>query len=175
MVQTPYQAPNANAYAERFVRSTKHECLNRVIPLGERHLRRTVAEFVEHYHGERLHQGLGNELMDGRRSMASIGFAVDNGSAGSSIITVAPRDDTRGSISTARPTSETLRPLPGGSVSTLVAARQWTHSLLRKYGTLSSSILPLAAPKGICTRLLTFPRDARQGESDLRDLLVGTK
>jgi hypothetical protein len=44
VVQTPFQAPNANAYAERFVRSIKHECLNRVIPFGELHLRRTIAE-----------------------------------------------------------------------------------------------------------------------------------
>jgi transposase InsO family protein len=35
VVRTPYQAPNANAYAERFVRSIKYECLNRVIPFGE--------------------------------------------------------------------------------------------------------------------------------------------
>jgi putative transposase len=65
VVQTPFQAPNANAYAERFVRSIKHECLNRVIPLGERHLCRTIAAYVEHYHSERNHQGLGNELIDG--------------------------------------------------------------------------------------------------------------
>ena len=64
VVQTPFQAPNANAYAERFVRSIKEECLSRVVPLGERHLRRTLAEFVEHYHGERNHQGLDNELID---------------------------------------------------------------------------------------------------------------
>jgi transposase InsO family protein len=64
VVQTPFQAPNANAYAERFVRSIKHECLNRIIPFGERHLRRTIAEFVEHYHRERNHQGLANELID---------------------------------------------------------------------------------------------------------------
>ena len=49
IVQTPFQAPNANAYAERFVRSIKDECLSRVIPFGERHLRRTLAEFIEHY------------------------------------------------------------------------------------------------------------------------------
>jgi len=66
VVQTPYQAPNANAYAERFVRSIKHECLNRVIPLGERHLRRTIAQYVEHYHRERNHQGLDNALIDDR-------------------------------------------------------------------------------------------------------------
>src|SRR5437879_90962 len=41
------------------------ECLSRVIPFGERHLRRTLAEFIEHYHRERNHQGLGNELIDG--------------------------------------------------------------------------------------------------------------
>jgi putative transposase len=64
VVQTPYQAPNANAYAERFVRSIKAECLDRVVPFGEGHLRRTLAQFVTHYHGERNHQGLGNELVD---------------------------------------------------------------------------------------------------------------
>ena len=64
VVQTPYQAPNANAYAERFVRSIKQECLSRVIPFGERHRRRTIAEYVEHYHRERNHQGLGNALIE---------------------------------------------------------------------------------------------------------------
>jgi putative transposase len=65
VVQTPYRAPNANAYAERFVRSIKEECLNRVIPIGDRHLRRMIAEYVEHYHRERNHQGLANELIEG--------------------------------------------------------------------------------------------------------------
>ena len=65
IVQTPYQAPNANVYAERFVRSIKEECLDRIIPLGERHFRRAVHEFVEHYHLERNHQGLGNTLIAG--------------------------------------------------------------------------------------------------------------
>ena len=58
------EAPNANAYAERFVRSIRDECLDGVIPFGERHLRRTLAEFVAHYHRERNHQGLGNALID---------------------------------------------------------------------------------------------------------------
>jgi transposase InsO family protein len=65
VIRTPYRAPNCNAHAERFVRSIKEECLNRVIPLGERHFRRTLAEFVVHYHRERNHQGLGNDLIDG--------------------------------------------------------------------------------------------------------------
>ena len=65
VVQTPFQAPNANAYAERFVRSIKHECLDRMVPLGERHFRRALKEFVDHYHRERNHQGLENRLIDG--------------------------------------------------------------------------------------------------------------
>ena len=63
IIRTPVRAPNCNAYAERFVRSIKEECLNRVMLLGERHLRRTIAEFVVHYHAERNHQGIGNELI----------------------------------------------------------------------------------------------------------------
>ena len=50
---TSVRAPNANAYAERFVRSIKEECLDRMIPIGECHSRRAVAEFVDHYHRER--------------------------------------------------------------------------------------------------------------------------
>ena len=63
--QVVQSTTHANAYAERFVRSITHECLNQVIPFGERHLRRTLTEFVEHYHRERNHQGLDNELIDG--------------------------------------------------------------------------------------------------------------
>ena len=57
-------APNRNAHAERFVRSVQEECLNRLVPLGEQHLRRTLHEFAAHYHRERNHQGLANELID---------------------------------------------------------------------------------------------------------------
>ena len=64
MVRTPPRAPNCNAYAERFVRSVKEECLNHVVPIGERHLRRTVHEFATHYHRERNHQELANELIE---------------------------------------------------------------------------------------------------------------
>jgi transposase InsO family protein len=63
VVLIPERAPNANAYAERFVRSIKEECLDRIVPLGERHFRRAVAEFVGHYHRERNHQGLDNRLI----------------------------------------------------------------------------------------------------------------
>ena len=65
VVLTPERAPNANAYAERFVRSIKEECLDRLIPLGERHFRTAIAEYVAHYHAERNHQGIGNRLISG--------------------------------------------------------------------------------------------------------------
>ena len=73
IVRTPYQAPNANAHAERFVRSIKEECLNRLIPLGDRHFRLVIAEYLEHYHRERNHQGLDNELIAGTRAIRTIG------------------------------------------------------------------------------------------------------
>jgi putative transposase len=63
IVQTPIRAPNANAHAERFVRSIREECLDRVILFGERRLRHVIDEFVAHYHCERNHQGLGDELI----------------------------------------------------------------------------------------------------------------
>jgi putative transposase len=73
VVLTPYRAPNANAYSQRFVRSIKEECLCRMIPLGERHLRRAIAEYVEHYPRERNHQGLDNALIDGAPSTGTVG------------------------------------------------------------------------------------------------------
>ena len=54
---------HAKAHAERFVRSIKMECLDRVVLVGEWHLRRLVREFVDHYREERNHQGIGNELI----------------------------------------------------------------------------------------------------------------
>jgi len=63
LVLTLVRAPNANAYAERFVRSIKEECLDRLIPIGERHFRCAVGEYVEHYHTERNHQALNNRLI----------------------------------------------------------------------------------------------------------------
>ena len=59
----PARSPNLNAYAERWVRSVKEECLSKVILLGERSLRRALNEFVEYYHAERNHQGKGNVLL----------------------------------------------------------------------------------------------------------------
>ncbi len=63
-IRTPYRAPNANAYAERFVLSIKSECLRRMIFFGEASLRHAISEYVEHYHVERAHQGIGNKRID---------------------------------------------------------------------------------------------------------------
>jgi putative transposase len=57
VILTPYQAPNANAHTERFVRSIREECLDRVILFGEGHLIRALDEFTAHYHRERNHRG----------------------------------------------------------------------------------------------------------------------
>jgi transposase InsO family protein len=57
----PARSPNLNGFAERFVLSVKSECLDRIVPLGEAHLRAAVRAFVAHYHEERPHQGLHNE------------------------------------------------------------------------------------------------------------------
>jgi transposase InsO family protein len=65
VVFTPERAPNANAYAERLVRSIKEEWLDRLMPIGDRHFRQAVVEYVERYHGERNHQGLDNRLITG--------------------------------------------------------------------------------------------------------------
>ena len=62
-VRCPARAPNCNAFAERFVRSIKDECLDRMILFGEASLRRALKEYIEHYHTERNHQGVGNRLL----------------------------------------------------------------------------------------------------------------
>jgi len=62
-LRLPARSPDLNSFAERFVLSIKSECLSKLVPLGEFHLRRAVAEYVEHYHRERNHQGVGNRLL----------------------------------------------------------------------------------------------------------------
>jgi putative transposase len=74
LLRLPANSPNLNAHAERFVRSIKGECLRHIVPLGERHLRVVVREFVEHYHAERNHQGLDNVIpFPSRGSFAAVG------------------------------------------------------------------------------------------------------
>ena len=63
-VLCPPRAPNCNAFAERFVRSIKSECLDRMIFVGSGSLRHALAEYAEHYNRERPHQGIRNRLIE---------------------------------------------------------------------------------------------------------------
>ena len=73
-MKLPPRSPNLNAYAERFVRSIKEDCLDRMILFGEQGLRTALREFFAHYHSERNHQGLGNRLiLTGRIAKVSDG------------------------------------------------------------------------------------------------------
>ena len=76
-VKLPARSPNLNAYAERFVRSIKSECLAQIIPLGEQHLRHAVKEYAEHYHVERNHQGLDNRLIEEPPDAVDMNSAVE--------------------------------------------------------------------------------------------------
>ena len=62
-LRLPARSPNLNAFAERFARSIKESCLERMVLIGESSLHRATTEFVLHYHVERNHQGLGNKII----------------------------------------------------------------------------------------------------------------
>ena len=62
-LKLPARSPNLNAFAERWVRSVKEECLSRLIFFGEHSLRRALTEYIDHFHRERNHQGKGNKLL----------------------------------------------------------------------------------------------------------------
>jgi putative transposase len=62
-IPLPAKSPNLNAFAERWVRSVKQECLSKLVLLGEASLQRALTEFTAHYHRERNHQGKGNQLL----------------------------------------------------------------------------------------------------------------
>lgn len=67
-LKMPRNSPNLNAYAERFVRSIRQECLSKMIFIGEKHVRYVVEQYLEHYNQERPHQGIGNRKIDGPES-----------------------------------------------------------------------------------------------------------
>ena len=77
IVLLPPKSPNLNAYMERWFRSLKSECLNRMIFFGQRSLERAVANFVQHYHAERNHQGLDNEIIEPNEQIGSIAGKIE--------------------------------------------------------------------------------------------------
>jgi transposase InsO family protein len=62
-VRLPPQSPNLNAHIERFMRSLKEECLERMIFFGEKSLQAATVIYVDHFLRERNHQGMGNRLL----------------------------------------------------------------------------------------------------------------
>jgi len=62
IVTTPYRAPRANAFAERWVRSVRQECLDHILIVNQRHLHRVLQEYVEFYNQTRPHQGIGQQF-----------------------------------------------------------------------------------------------------------------
>jgi transposase InsO family protein len=62
VIKTPVRSPRANAFAERFVRTARAECLDWVLIRDERHLDRVLREFVQHYNCERPHRGVDLEV-----------------------------------------------------------------------------------------------------------------
>ncbi len=76
-VRLPPRSPNLNAHLERFFRSLKSEALERMIFFGEKSLRRAVESYLEHYHEERNHQGLGNRLIDPDEQVGAIAGQIE--------------------------------------------------------------------------------------------------
>jgi transposase InsO family protein len=62
VIKTPVRAPRANAFAERFVGTTRRECLDWLLIRNEHHLERVLTEFVEHYNTARPHRGIGLDV-----------------------------------------------------------------------------------------------------------------
>lgn len=68
VLRTPYKAPRANAYCERYLGSVRRECLDHVLVFGERHLHRVIKEYVAYYNSARPHQGIGQSTPAAVRS-----------------------------------------------------------------------------------------------------------
>ena len=68
-IRLPARAPNMNSHLERFFGSLKSECLNQLILFGENATRNAVRQYLDHYHKDRCHQGLGNHLIEPLHSL----------------------------------------------------------------------------------------------------------
>lgn len=58
VIRTPYRAPNANAYAERWVRTVREECLDKLLIINKEHLRQVMRTYIKHYNHAHPHQGI---------------------------------------------------------------------------------------------------------------------
>jgi len=74
IIRTPIRAPNANAFAERWVRTLREECLDQLLILNEAHLRRVLNEYLEYYNSRRPHQGLDQQSPIQQEAVRSDGF-----------------------------------------------------------------------------------------------------
>jgi putative transposase len=73
VIHTPVRAPNANAFAERWVRTVRNECLDRVLIFSETHLRRVLREYIAYYNFARPHQALAQKTPIPRTSSRAEG------------------------------------------------------------------------------------------------------
>jgi putative transposase len=73
VIRTPIHVPNANAYAERWVRTVREECLNHLLILNEKHLRCVLQSFIHYYNTARPHQGLKQQMPIPRQQAAATG------------------------------------------------------------------------------------------------------
>ncbi|MCA9039988.1 MAG: integrase core domain-containing protein, partial [Planctomycetaceae bacterium] len=76
-VLLPPKSPNMNAYLERFKRGLKSECLNKMIFFGQHSLERALKEYVAHYHAERNHQGLDNQLIEPDAEVGRVAVKIE--------------------------------------------------------------------------------------------------
>ncbi len=73
IIRTPFRAPKANAFAERWIRSVREECLDHLLIVHERHLQRVLREYITYYNLRRPHQGID------QRCPVSLERAIDGG------------------------------------------------------------------------------------------------
>jgi putative transposase len=74
IIETPFRAPNANAYAERWVRTVREECLDQLLILNEPHLRRVLKTYDDYYNRQRPHQGIRQQSPIPRTSWNTTGI-----------------------------------------------------------------------------------------------------
>jgi len=77
VIRTPFRAPQANGVAERFVRTARSECFDRLLILNQQHLERIFAAFVDHYNGHRPHRALLLAPPQPRRPAATVSAGGD--------------------------------------------------------------------------------------------------